>query len=175
MALSKEQKAEVISEVVELLSSSKITVLAHYKGLSVKSIQSLRKSAAAGDTTVKVIKNRLFKQAIKEIGVFKDVDTSILKDQLLYAFNSEDEVAPAQILNNFSKNDPHLEFAGGFTKEGIFLGAEEIKQMASLPSKNQLRAQLVGTISAPLSGFANVLSGNVRGFLNVLNSRSQQL
>jgi large subunit ribosomal protein L10 len=175
MALTKEQKATVISEVTDLVGSSKITILAQYKGLTVKSIQTLRKTASAGNTTVKVVKNRLFKQAIKGIDGFKDADTSILKDQLLYAFNAEDEVAPAQILSNYAKIDPNLKFVGGFTKDGAFLNAEDIKEMASLPSKNQLRGMLVGTIAAPLCGFANVLAGNVRGILNVLNARSEQI
>ncbi|HEY1644864.1 MAG TPA: 50S ribosomal protein L10, partial [Candidatus Saccharimonadales bacterium] len=91
------------------------------------------------------------------------------------AFNSEDEVAPAQILASFAKTNPGIEFVGAFSSDGQFMVAEDVKILANLPSKDQLRAMLVGTLAAPLSGFANVLSGNVRGVLNVLNARSEQL
>jgi large subunit ribosomal protein L10 len=94
---------------------------------------------------------------------------------LLYAFNSEDEVAPAQNLQAFAKTNPTLEFVGAITADGQFMSAEDVKALANLPSKEQLRAMLVGTIAAPLSGFVNVLSGNIRGVLNVLNARAEAL
>jgi len=61
------------------------------------------------------------------------------------------------------------------SSDGKFLAAEDVKVLAALPSKEQLRGQLVGTIAAPLSGFVNVLAGNVRGVLNVLSARADQL
>lgn len=175
MALSKSKKSEVIAEVSDLLSNSKLTVIAKYQGTSVKAMQSLRKAAKENGSTIKVFKNRLVIKALKDNPAFKDVDTAILKDMLLYAFNAEDEVAPAQTLANFAKTNPSLEFVGGLNDQGQLVSADDVKVLASLPSKDQLRAMLVGTIAAPLSGFANVLSGNLRGMLNVLKAREELL
>lgn len=175
MALSKDKKAEVVSEVAELVNNSKMTVIAKYSGTSVKSMQHLRSQSRDNGTEVHVVKNRLFKKALEQNEKFKGIDTDLLNGQLLYAFNSEDEVAPAQNLAAFAKEQPQIEFVGGINADGQFLGADDIKALASLPSKDQLRAQLVGTIGAPLSGFVNVLSGNVRGVLNVLNARAAKL
>jgi large subunit ribosomal protein L10 len=94
---------------------------------------------------------------------------------LMYAFNAEDELAPAQALADFAKQQPQIEFIGGLNADGELLSAEDIKVLASLPSKQQLRAQLVGTVAAPLSGFVNIMSGNIRGVLNVLGARAEQL
>ncbi|MEI6249055.1 MAG: 50S ribosomal protein L10 [bacterium] len=175
MALTKQKKNEVIDEVSKLIDTSKLTVAAKYAGTTVKAMQELRRSSKANGTTVKVIKNRLVIQALKNNPKFKDVDTSALNQMLVYAFNPEDEVAPAQALNAFAKNNPNLEFVGAYTMDGQFLGAEDVKALANLPSKDQLRSMLVGTFAAPLSGFVNVLAGNVRGFLNVLNAREESL
>lgn len=175
MALSKEKKAEVVSEVSELLSGSKMTVFAKYSGTTVKSMQQLRAQAKPDGTVVKVVKNRLFRQALKDSGKFESVELSTFSGQLIYAFNADDEVAPAQNLAAFAKQEPQIEFVGGLNADGQLLSADDIKALASLPSKDQLRAQLVGTIGAPISGFVNVLAGNVRGVLNVLNARADQL
>ena len=175
MALTKAKKQEVIEEVAKLLADSKLTVVAKYEGTSVKAMQQLRRDAKENGTAVKVIKNRLVKQALASNEVLKDVDSSQLVSQLLYAFNSEDEVAPAQVLASFAKLNPNVSFVGAFTVDGQFMSSDDVKALASLPSKDQLRAQLVGTIGAPLSGFVNVLSGNVRGVLNVLNARAESL
>src|SRR5580704_10143178 len=101
MALSRDKKNQVVAEVAELLSEAKLTVVANYPGTSVKAMQQLRRQARENGTSVRVIKNRLFKQALATNDKFKDLDTSLLKGQLLYAFNSSDEVAPAQSLANF--------------------------------------------------------------------------
>lgn len=175
MALTRDKKNQVVQEVSDLLNSSKMTVIATYKGTPVKAMQTLRRTGRDSGTTLKVVKNRLVIQAMKQTEVLKDSDTSALTGMLLYAFNSEDEAAPAQTLANFAKTQPTIEFVGAFASDGTFISAEDVKAIASLPSKDQLRGMLVGTISAPLSGFVNVLSGNVRGVLNVLNARSEQL
>ncbi len=175
MALTKEKKHAVVDEVSTLLNDSKMTVVAAYQGTPVKAMQTLRRDAKTSGTTVKVVKNRLVMQALKQTDAFKEADTSALNGMLLYAFNSEDEVAPAQALANFAKTQPTMEFVGAYTSEGQFLPAEDVKALASLPTKDQLRGQLVGLIAAPLSGFVNVMAGNVRGILNVLNARSEAI
>lgn len=175
MALSKEQKQAVINDIANLLTSSKLTVVAKYKGLSVKQMQQLRKEAKETDTAVKVVKNRLVRQAIGQVDSLKGVDTDKLVDQLLYAFNSEDEVAPAQSLHNFAKDNPALEFIGAITEDGNFVGVDDVKALALLPSKDQLRGQLVGTIAAPLTGFVRVLQGGQRGVLYTLQARAETL
>ncbi|MEK7152467.1 MAG: 50S ribosomal protein L10, partial [Patescibacteria group bacterium] len=102
MALTKQEKHDVVSEVSELLSSSKMTVVATYQGTTVKAIQQLRRDARDNGTKVRVVKNRLVIKALQANDTLKDVDVSALNGQLLYAFNSNDEVAPAQVLNNFA-------------------------------------------------------------------------
>jgi len=175
MALTKVEKQELITTIGDLLTTSKLTVVAKYEGTTVKAMQELRRQARDSGTKVKVVKNRLIKKALEQHDVFKDVDTSSLTGMLAYAFNPDDEVAPAQVLANFAKTNPSIEFVGAFTLDGSFMSAEDVKALASLPSKDQLRGILVGTIAAPLSGFVNVLSGNVRGVLNVLSARAEAI
>lgn len=175
MALAKQRKTEIVAEVTQLLESSKLTVLAKYPGTSVKSMQNLRKLSKESGTTVQVIKNRLFKKALESSGKFGSVNPESINGQLIYAFNDQDEVAPAQNLANFAKTETQIEFVGALTAEGTFLSADEVKALAALPSKDQLRAQLVAVISAPLTGFVSVVSGNVRQVLGVLNARAEQI
>ena len=175
MALSRQKKEETVQDVSELLSRSKLTVFAHYQGTPVQAMQELRAQSKDSGTTVRVIKNRLFKQALGLSDKLKGVDTESLKGQLLYAFNESDEVAPAQNLAAFQKTNPQIEFVGALTADGQLLAADDVKALASLPTKDQLRAQLIATISSPFSGFANVLAGNVRGVFNVLNARADSL
>ncbi len=175
MALSKEQKHQVVADVAELLATSKLTVVAKYKGLSVKDMQALRKSATQSQTVIKVVKNRLVRQALMQTDALKDVDIGLLVEQLVYAFNSEDEVAPAQSLHVFAKTNPSLEFVGAITPEGLFLHADDVKALANLPSKDQLRGQLVGTIAAPLTSFVRVLQGSQRGILYALTARAESI
>lgn len=175
MALTKEQKQQVVEEVQAMLKHSKLTVVAKYQGTSVKSLQQLRRDARDNGTQVKVIKNRLFKKALEADENFSQVDPALLSGQLLYAFNAEDEVAPAQSLSAFAKSEPQVEFVGAITADGQFLPAHDVAALANLPSKDQLRGMLVGTLSAPVSGFVGVLSGNLRGMLNVLNARAETL
>ena len=175
MALTRQKKEDIIQEVTTLLEESKLTVLAKYTGTSVKEIQSLRESAEENGTSIKVIKNRLIIKALSASVKFSDADKTEIKGQLLYAFNSIDEVAPAKDLAQFAKQAPTIEFVGALTADGNFISAADVTALSQLPTKDQLRGQLVGTISAPLSGFVNVLAGNIRGVMNVLNARADTL
>jgi large subunit ribosomal protein L10 len=172
MALTKDQKKEVVDEVAELLNSSKMTVVAKYQGTTVKAMQQLRLQSRDNGTKVKVAKNRLIIKALQGNDSLKDVDTSSLQGMLLYAFNAEDEVAPAQSLNAFAKTNPNLEFVGAITAEGKFLSADEVKALAGLPGKNELIAQVVATLASPLNDVVSGLSGNLHALLDGIEAKA---
>ena len=166
MALTKAKKNEVVTEVADLLGSSKMTVVAKYTGTGVKQLQALRRQARDNGTKVKVVKNRLVRQAVLQTERLKRADTSALEGMLLYAFNASDEVAAAQTLAAFAKTTPTLEFVGALSADGKFLSADEVKTLAALPSKNELIAQVVATLTAPLNDVVNGLSGNLHALLD---------
>ncbi|CAN5124001.1 50S ribosomal protein L10 [soil metagenome] len=166
MALTKIEKQAVIDEVAELLGASKMTVVAEYKGTTVKAMQALRREARDNGTVVKVVKNRLLRQAVLENDTLKAVDTSALEGMLVYAFNSGDEVAPAQVLNAFAKTNPTIKFVGAISADGSFLSADDVKALAGLPSKGELIAQVVATLLSPVHDITNGLSGNLHALLD---------
>lgn len=172
MALTKQKKQEVIDEVSQLLAESKLTVVAKYQGTTVKQLQTLRKQAKENETVVKVIKNRLVVQALKGSDLYKDADKSALTSQLLFAFNSTDEIAPAKVLAEFAKKNPTLEFVGAYTAEGIFIGVDDVKALAALPSKNQLIAGIINTLNGPVNGVMGGLGGNIHGLLKGLEAKA---
>lgn len=173
MALTKSQKNDIVSEVAELLGSSKMTVVANYQGTPVKSLQQLRRDASENGTKIKVVKNRLVIQALKQHDKLKDLDSSALEGMLLYAFNDEDEVSAAQVLKNFTKTNPNFQFIGGISESGEFISAEDVKALAGLPSKNQMLAGLIYTLNAPLNSVTGSLSGNLHGLLDGLAEKAK--
>lgn len=166
MALTKDKKNEVVSEVASLLKSSKMTVVTKYEGTTVKALQALRRQARDNGTAVKVVKNRLVVKALQQTDALKDVDASALEGMLMYAFNDQDEVAPAQVIANFAKTNPTLEFVGAFSAEGKFLSADEVKALATLPGKEQLIGEVVAMLLSPVNDVTNALSGNLHALLD---------
>lgn len=172
MALTKVEKEQIVAELTNLLKSSKLTVVANYKGTSVKELQDLRKQAQEGGTKVKVIKNRLVIKAIQVDETLKSVDVSQLNQQLLYAFNDQDEVAPAQALAKFAKTAPTLQFVGAITADGQFMSPEDVKSLASLPGKNQIIAEVIATLNSPVNDVLSGLSGGLDGILSGLEAKA---
>jgi large subunit ribosomal protein L10 len=172
MALTKVEKQAVIDEVAVLLGSSKMAVVAEYKGTTVKAMQTLRRTAKENGTTVKVVKNRLVRQAALKHDALKATDTSALEGMLVYAFNDGDEVAPAQVLDAFAKTNPSIKFVGAISAEGKFLTADEVKALAGLPSKNDLIAQVVATLLSPVHDITNGLSGNLHALLDGVGEKA---
>jgi large subunit ribosomal protein L10 len=173
MALSKDKKHAVVAEVAEALSSSKMTVVVKYPGTTVKDLQQLRREAREGGTTFRVVKNRLVVKALQTVDALKGLDTGVLTGQLLYAFNSSDEVAPAQALAAFAKQHPSIEFVGAITAQGTFISADEVKALATLPSKDNLIAQVVATLMSPVNDVMNGLSGNLHALLDGVAAKAQ--
>lgn len=172
MALTKTKKNQVVDEVSQLFNGSKMTVVATYQGTPVKAMQALRRQGPDNGTTIKVVKNRLVIKALATSELHKKADTSALTGMLLYAFNDRDEVAPAQVIANFAKTQPSLSFVGAFTEEGKFIGADDVKALAALPSKNQLIAGIINTLNSPVRGVVSSLSGNLHGMLSALEAKA---
>ena len=172
MAISRDKKNALVSEMSETLASAKMTVFAQYQGLSVADVQELRAAAREAGVTIKVVKNRLVRVALASNDTYKNTDTSPLTGQLLYAISAEDEVAPAQVLDKFAKTHPALQFIGAFSGEGALLSAEEVKALAGLPSKNQLIAQVVAQLLSPVHDVTNALSGNLHALLDGVEAKA---
>lgn len=172
MAISRDKKNTLVAEVNEVLATSKMTVFAQYQGLSVADVQELRAQAREAGVVIKVVKNRLVRVAMSGIDAYKDTDTSALTGQLIYASSSEDEVAPAQVLDKFAKTHPALQLVGAFSGEGAVLSTDEVKALAGLPSKNQLVAEVVAQLLSPVHDVTNALSGNLHALLDGVEAKA---
>jgi large subunit ribosomal protein L10 len=91
---------------------------------------------------------------------------------LLYAFNGDDEVAAAQVLNNFAKTNPSIEFVGAISAEGEFVDSAGVKSLASLPGKNQLIAEVIAQLLSPIHDTTSALSGNLHALLDGVSAKA---
>lgn len=172
MAISRDKKQSLVTELSELLSNAKGVAFASYSGISVAQMQELRASARQAGVQIKVVKNRLVRVAFAESKVFKDTDTTSLTGQLIYAVSHDDEVAAAKVLDEFAKAHPSLQLVGGFSGEGLAISQADITALAALPSKNQLVAEVVAQLLSPVHDVTNALSGNLHALLDGVESKA---
>lgn len=172
MAISRDKKNTLVAELTDLLSGARTTAFAAYQGLSVADVQALRKIARESGVTIKVVKNRLVRVALSGVETYQSIDTSALTGQLLYAISDSDEVAPAKVLDTFAKTNPALVIVGGFSGEGANLSADDVKALASLPSKEQLIGEVIAQLLSPVHDITNGLSGNLHALLDGIEAKA---
>ena len=172
MAISKSKKETLVADLKALLSDAKMTVYAQYQGLTVADMQDLRAAAREAGVQIKVVKNRLVRVAMGEVAVYKDTDTTGLTGQLLYAVSDKDEVAPAKVLATFAKKHAALQIAGGFNETGANVPAETINELAALPSKDELVAQVVAQLLSPVTDSVSGLSSGVSDIVSGLEAHA---
>ena len=165
------EKAGKVAELKDLLSSSKGAVLVDYCGLTVAEDTELRSKMREAGVKYMVAKNTFIRIAAKEAGI-EGLD-AYLEHNTALAFSAEDPVAPAKILNDFSKDHKALELKAGVL-DGKVIAVEEVKALAELPSREELLAKLVGSMQAPISGLVNVLQGTIRNFVYTLEAVRQK-
>jgi large subunit ribosomal protein L10 len=165
MAKTKEQKQKIVEQLINKLSQIKSAVFINYYGLKVKELQKLRKLCKEQKIDFLVTKKKLFNLCLEKTN-FKNIDFKA-EGELGVALSYKDEVAPAKILKDFQKEHKILKINGGILEKS-FIDADEILSLAKLPSKRELLAKVIGTINAPISEFVNVLAGNLRNFVSVL-------
>lgn len=165
-----EQKKQVVTDLTEKIKSAQSIVLADYRGLTVEQDTELRNALRKAGVEYKVVKNTLTSLAMKESGI--EVD-DFLTGPTAMAISSSDAVAPAKVLSEFAKKFEKLELKVGVV-EGKVIDLEGVKALAELPSREVLIAKVLGGLNAPISGFVNVLNGNMRGLVVALNAIAEQ-
>ncbi|HBR80266.1 MAG: 50S ribosomal protein L10 [Candidatus Uhrbacteria bacterium GW2011_GWE2_45_35] len=168
MAKTRVQKQEAVAELADKIRRMKAAAFASISGFTMKDADNLRIKGREAGVDILVTKKTLLKLAAKEAGL-EAIDPSTFEGSLLSAFAYNDEVSAAKLLSGLAKEREFVKILGGVL-EGNMVAADEVAKLAALPSKTQLLAQLVGSLNAPVSGFVNVLSGNLRGLVTVLKA-----
>ncbi len=167
MAKSRQVKTDSLSDLSSHLSTAKSVVFANFQGLKVKETEELRNKCRAENIYFVATKKTLLAKALKDAGIEADVKN--FEGGVAAVFGLTDEVAPAQLTAEFAKTHDVVKLFGGIL-EGRFIDSAKVNALAKLPNKQQLLGQLVGTLNAPVAGFVNVLAGNLRGLVGVLNN-----
>ncbi len=170
MSVTRKQKNEILKDLKERFSRAKSVVFLGFQGMNVKDVMNLRKKFREEKIEYKVARKTLIRIGLKE-NKAENIENIDLEGPVGVAIGYEDEVAPARLAKEYSKSNNKLKILGGYVLLR-YMNAEEMKLLAALPGKDQLRAQLVGAINAPVSGFVNVLVGNIRGLMNVIKAIS---
>ena len=166
-----EQKKQQLAELSEKLKNSVTGVIVNYKGITGADDTKLRKSLREAGDEYKVVKNTLLGRALKEAGI--DGLDSVLEGTTAIALSSEDYVGAAKILCEYADKSKTFEVKAGFV-DGKMIDAEGVKNLAKLPSKEVLLAQVLGGLNAPITGFANVLNVTMKGLVVSLNAIAEK-
>ncbi len=168
MAITKEKKEKIVSELTDLFKNSKSVVFSDYKGISVKEIQDLRRKLTENESNFKVAKKTLIQRAAKDAG-FPEIPEEALEGQVGVAFSMGDEIAAAKTLYDFSKSNDAIKLLSAFM-EGETLTKEQTLELAKIPGKEELLAKMVGSMKSPISGFHGVLYSLLRSFVGVVDA-----
>lgn len=172
MAKTRQQKEADLAALVDKFDQSKGVVFARYMGLDVNQIQELRKQLREEESEMVVAKKTLIGLALEKVGLSKD-SISDMDSGVALVFGYKDEVSPAKVLADFSKEHEVVGFYAGVL-EGELIDGEKVEALSKLPSRQELLAKMVGSMKSPISGFVNVLGGNTRNLVNVLNQIKEQ-
>ena len=164
MSLTLDEKKAVVAEVSAKLSGAQAAMLAEYRGLTVAQMTALRRKAHDGKVYLRVVKNTLARRAVEGTGF------ECLKDQMtgpLAFAASADPVAVAKILSEFAKENALLKIKAG-AMSGKLMSLAQITALAVLPGREQLLAQLLGTMQAPVRKFVQTLNEVPAKFVRAL-------
>jgi large subunit ribosomal protein L10 len=164
MSLNLEQKQAVVAEVSDALSSATTAILAEYRGLTVAQMTELRARARESNVFLRVIKNTLARRVV-EGSQFECLKNHLVGPVAFAA--SADPVSVAKVLKEFAKNNEHLVIKAG-VMDGKAISLEEVTALASLPSRNELLAKLLGTMQAPIQKFVQTLNEVPTSFVRAL-------
>lgn len=171
MSLNLEEKKAVVAELSDKLAQAQTVVLAEYRGLTVEDMTQLRVNARESGVYLRVLKNTLARRAVNGTPFEKLGDQMI--GPLAYGI-SEDPVAAAKVLSEFAKgNDKFIIKVGAMPN--VVMSTEDVTQLATMPSRDELLAKLLGTMQAPIAKFVQTLNEVPSKFVRTLAAvRDQQ-
>jgi large subunit ribosomal protein L10 len=164
-------KLEAVAQIKERFVDADSVLTVDYRGLSVKEISQLRREIRSCGADMVVFKNTLTQIAIRELAL-PNMD-EYLEGPSAFIFAGEDPVAAAKVLANFAKEHKALTLKGGLVQNQV-IGESSLQALATLPSREELLAKLLGTLTNPARGLVTVLSGPARGLVTALNSLQEQ-
>ena len=156
MAFTRQRKEETVATLSQQLSELKLMVLTDYRGLTVAEVSELRANLRSEGISYQVTKNTLLRLAVKNTEALADIDPTTFTGPMALAISTTDDIAPARVVFQYAKQHSALDIVGAVTGDGQVLTPAEVKALATLPTREQLLAQVVGTIAAPLSGLVGV-------------------
>jgi len=160
-------KSQNVEEIKEKIGKAQSVVLVDYRGLNVEQLTELRSNYRSAGVEYKVYKNTMMRFAFKDSGL--EEFNEFLKGPSAIAFGYDDPVQAAKVTSEFAKTNNKLEIKAGIV-DGKIIDVDGVKNLASLPSREVLIAQVLGGFNAPIQGFTNVLQGTIRGLAIVLNA-----
>lgn len=171
MAITKEKKREIVADYVERISQSQAVILTDYRGLTVADLTELRRKLRQNNGTFQIIKNTLFKLALEQAdipGLSEQIEGTIAASYCL------GEVPPvAQTLKEFAQSSDILQIRGAILGTS-FLDANAVRDLADLPPREILLAQLLGAVQGPMSSIVSTITAPMRELVQVLQARSEQ-
>ncbi len=172
MAISREKKEELVAQYASLLSSSEVTIWTNYSGLTVSKLSDLRNQLRRYGVEIHITKNTLTRRAVEQCGLPTPVE--YLVGPTAIAFLGDTIAGPAKTLVDFAGASKEFKIKGGVTGNAILTTAQ-VSELARLPSREVLLAQVLSGLQAPISGLVNVLAGTLRSLLYVLKAHAEQL
>ena len=160
-------KTNKIESIKEKLKQAQVAIVTEYRGFSVEEITNLRRRLQKEDGDYTVTKNTLAKIAIK--GTQYEILADALKGPIALAFGFKDQVSPAKIMASFIKESKKGEIIAA-ALDGKLLSADEAKALATLPSKEEIYAKMLGCINSPASGIANVTNGVLTSLVRAVDA-----
>jgi large subunit ribosomal protein L10 len=169
----REQKVEQVDVLTEKLKKAKVAVLTDYRGLTVSQMQELRGKLRTGNVEYRVVKNTLARRAADAAG-YKALESE-LKGPIAIAFGYEDLSLPPRLINEFIRTTRlKLEVVGGLV-EGRVFNRDQVKQLADLPSREVLLAQLLGTLQSPVGQLVGIMQTPLQQLMGVLEAYKSKL
>ena len=168
-----EKKEAAVADFKQWLDGATIVISTNYAGLPVDEMTKLRRALRAKDVRYKVVKNTLAYLAADEAG--QAAVKEIVKGPSAVAFGYGEPTEPAKALSDFIRENRSELTITGAVMDGQVLSSAQVEQLARLPSKEQLIAQLLGQLNGPITGLANVLNGPISGLARVLQGDADKL
>jgi len=169
--VARPEKEAVVKELTDKFSSAKSLVITDYLGLNVAEMTELRSKLREAGVEFKVVKNTLATIAANDVEM--EEMTEYFSGPTAIAFGEDDAVSPAKILVEFAKDHDVLEIKAGLLN-GEIISKDKVESLAEIPSREELLAKAFASMKAPLSGLVNVLQGNIRGLVQVLNQIKEE-